>query len=159
MTLISQKHWLHFRQLAHSGAGGVIIAKTDEEQKLFVTSNTSDQSVFYTVSTDVAKFNFSGKKFAILSYDNFRRYFNSCQVSTKDNSGLPVLKTVNDDEGEPAPGSLKCQMCDYASLCAFSGFSLQPLESIVEEFEEEYVVRDVDHLEEKVDRRIESSED
>ena len=101
MTLISSKHWLHFLQLAHSGAGSVIISKTDEEKKLFVTSNTSDQSVFYTVSADVAKFNFSGKKFAILSYDNFRRYFNSCQVSTKDNSGLPVLKTVNDDEGEP----------------------------------------------------------
>lgn len=101
MTLILQKHWLHFLQLAHNGAGGVIIAKTDEEKKLFVTSNTSDQSVFYTVSTDVAKFNFSGKKFAILSYDNFKRYFNSCQVSTKDNTGLPVLKTVNDDEGEP----------------------------------------------------------
>jgi CRISPR/Cas system-associated exonuclease Cas4 (RecB family) len=70
-----------------------------------------------------------------------------------------AIHMYNDDEGEPAPGSLKCQMCDYASLCAFSGFSLQSLESIVDEFEEEYMVRDVDHLEEKVERRIESSED
>lgn len=87
--------------ISPQSAGGVIIAKTDENKKLFVTSNTSDQSVYYTVSANVEKFDFSGKKFAILSYDNFKRYFNSCQVSSKDNANLPILQTVNDDAGEP----------------------------------------------------------
>jgi len=61
--------------------------------------------------------------------------------------------------GEPEPGTMKCQMCDYASLCMFCGFNLKPVDDLVAEFEEEYEVRKVDHLEEKVERHITSDED
>lgn len=88
-------------QISPQQNGSVIIAKVDNDKKLFITSNTSDQSVYYTVSADATKFDFTGKKLAIRSYDNFKRYFNSCQLHTKDNTGLPILKTVNDDNGEP----------------------------------------------------------
>ena len=70
-----------------------------------------------------------------------------------------VIQLYYDKIGEPSPGSLKCQMCDYAPLCAFSGFHLESREEIVDEFEQEYEVREIDHLEEKVERHIETSED
>ena len=42
----------------------VLIAKTDD--KLFVTSNTSDKGVYYTVKADKEAFDFDGSKFCRL---------------------------------------------------------------------------------------------
>ena len=74
----------------------VLIAKTDD--KLFVTSNTSDKGVYYTVKADQDAFNFEGTKFTILSYAQFKKCFSSCQLPSKDNSGDPILETINSDE-------------------------------------------------------------
>lgn len=75
----------------------VLVNKSDN--KLFVTSNTRDTKVYYTVSADADKFNFTGSKFAIRSYPKFKQFFTSCQVSDK--SKQPILETVNDEAGEP----------------------------------------------------------
>lgn len=79
----------------------VLIAKRKDKSgadQLFVTSNTSDKGVYYTVKTDVDSFNFEGTKFAILSYAQFNKCFSSCQLASKDGSGNPVLETKNSEE-------------------------------------------------------------
>lgn len=52
----------------------------------------------------------------------------------------------------PEPGFMKCQMCDYADLCMHYGYNDITLDDVKEEFEGEFEVRDVDHLEEKASR-------
>jgi hypothetical protein len=49
----------------------------------------------------------------------------------------------------PEPSYMKCQMCDFKTICAH--FQLETLnpEDVIAEFSEEYEVRDIDHLEEK----------
>lgn len=85
----------------------VIISKDSETNKLFITSNTNDQSVYYTVAADASKFDFKGSKFAILSFDQFTKYFSSCCVPSKDGAGSPVLETENDDGDEPVTVIIK----------------------------------------------------
>ena len=64
--------------------------------------------VYYTVKTDASAFNFTGTKFAILSYAQFKKCFSSCQLASKDGSGNPILETVNSDEdGEPVSVVIK----------------------------------------------------
>ena len=64
--------------------------------------------VYYTVKADAAAFNFAGTKFAILSYGQFKKCFSSCQLTSKDGSGNPILETVNSDEdGEPVSVVIK----------------------------------------------------
>ena len=53
------------------------------------------------------------------------------------------------------PSYMGCQMCDYASICAQYGYQQAPLEDILDEFVEEFEVRECDHLDEKAERRIE----
>lgn len=54
--------------------------------------------VYYTVKADVSAFDFSGTKFTILSYAQFKKCFSSCQLPSKDGSGNPILETINSDE-------------------------------------------------------------
>lgn len=82
----------------------ILVNKNDD--KLYVTSNTADTKVYYTVTADAEKFNFTGSKFAILNYIKFKQYFTACQVSDK--TKLPILETINDDEAdEPATVVIK----------------------------------------------------
>lgn len=56
----------------------------------------------------------------------------------------------NEDEPElPSPSFMKCQMCDYASICQHFGYESLSTDKVMQEFEGEYVVREVDHLDEK----------
>lgn len=60
--------------------------------------------------------------------------------------------------GLPEPGFMKCQMCDYADLCMHYGYCNVTLDEIQDEFEGEYEVRDVDHLDEKASRHNEDAD-
>lgn len=53
------------------------------------------------------------------------------------------------------PSYMGCQMCDFAPICETYGYAAIDKEELLEEFAEEFEVRDVDHLDEKVERRIE----
>lgn len=67
------------------------------------------------------------------------------------------LIEMRDNEGsgcECSPGYMKCQMCDYASLCLTYRDQDVELPELLDEFAEEYEVRECDHLDEKVERRI-----
>ena len=82
-----------------------------------------------------------------------------CSYTQKDLERF--LKSAKDDaqriylhnyEALPQPGFMKCQMCDYASLCEGIGYNDVDMDYVNEEFGEEYQVRDIDHLDEKVER-------
>lgn len=52
----------------------------------------------------------------------------------------------------PEPGYMKCSMCDYADLCMHYGYNPIDKDELLQEFDGEFVERDVDHLEEKTSR-------
>lgn len=53
------------------------------------------------------------------------------------------------------PSYMGCQMCDFAPICETYGYDEPCLDDIIDEFGEEYEVREFDHLDEKSERRIE----
>jgi hypothetical protein len=64
------------------------------------------------------------------------------------------METVDEYEMEPQPSQLKCQMCDYKTICETFGDQPVNLEKVLTEFQEEYQVRETDHLDEKSERKI-----
>ena len=63
--------------------------------------------------------------------------------------------TGNGDASLPPQASyLKCAMCDYAPVCEQYGDAPVDLELLLDEFQEEFQVREVDHLEEKMERKF-----
>ena len=65
--------------------------------------------------------------------------------------------SVSDVDELPEPGFMKCQMCDYADLCMHYGYNYIDKDELLNEFEGEYSVREVDHLDEKSERSISST--
>ena len=53
---------------------------------------------------------------------------------------------VNED---PAPGYFSCQLCAFQTLCASYGYATITEETILEDFQAEFMKRTSDHLEEK----------
>jgi hypothetical protein len=64
------------------------------------------------------------------------------------------METVDGYEMEPQPSQLKCQMCDFKTICETFGDQSVDLEKVLVEFQEEYQVRETDHLDEKSERKI-----
>ena len=52
------------------------------------------------------------------------------------------------------PSYMGCSMCDYATICQMYGYKDLSKPDILDEFGEEFEVREVDHLDEKVERKI-----
>lgn len=80
---------------------------------------------------------------------NFMRYF------------LKTTQAISEDtkhgvEEPLEPGYMRCQLCDYANLCMHYGYGDINKEELLDEFSEEYHVREVDHLDEKLERSISS---
>lgn len=63
-----------------------------------------------------------------------------------------AVQIVANGPESPEPGFMKCQMCDYQTLCLQYGYEDIDLPALLNEFGEEFIVRDVDHLDEKVER-------
>lgn len=64
------------------------------------------------------------------------------------------------DEGAiplPEPGYLKCNMCEFKDMCDSYRYTEPILEDILDEFSEEFKVREFDHLEEKTERKVDAS--
>lgn len=58
----------------------------------------------------------------------------------------------------PSPSFLKCAMCDYAPICEqYSDHDLD-LDLVLDEFTEEFEIRNVDHLDEKMERLVSDDE-
>lgn len=59
---------------------------------------------------------------------------------------------VNDDPAYPSPSYFGCSMCDYKTICETYMYSTLDKDTVLEEFKEEFKVRESDHLEEKTER-------
>lgn len=61
---------------------------------------------------------------------------------------------VNNDPGYPSPSYLGCSMCDYKTICETYMYGNLDKDTVLEEFKEEFKVRENDHLEEKAERTL-----
>lgn len=62
---------------------------------------------------------------------------------------------VENDPAYPSPSYFGCSMCDYKTICETYMYSTLDRDVVVEEFKEEFKVRESDHLEEKTERSVE----
>lgn len=64
-------------------------------------------------------------------------------------SCLDIATAVaTNDVGMPCPSFMNCKLCSYSGICATYMYSTINLEELLEEFQEEFEVREVDHLDE-----------
>lgn len=61
---------------------------------------------------------------------------------------------ANPQEAQCNPGYMTCSMCEFAPVCETYAYDDISFEQFLEEFGEEYQVREHDHLEEKSERKI-----
>ncbi len=59
---------------------------------------------------------------------------------------------INDDPGVPSPSYFGCSMCDYRTICETYMYATLDKDEVINEFQEEFKVRESDHLEEKAER-------
>lgn len=58
------------------------------------------------------------------------------------------------DPAYPSPSYFGCSMCDYKTICATYMYSTLDKDVVMGEFNEEFKVREIDHLDEKSERRV-----
>lgn len=61
---------------------------------------------------------------------------------------------ATNDPAYPSPSYMGCSMCDYKTICETYMYGALDRDTVLEEFKEEFKVREVDHLEEKEDRSV-----
>ena len=54
----------------------------------------------------------------------------------------------------PSPSYFNCQMCSYKNICETYMYSTLDKDEVLNEFQDEFVIRDEDHLDEKVERKF-----
>ena len=59
---------------------------------------------------------------------------------------------VTNDPAYPSPSYFGCSMCDYKTICATYMYSTLKQDEVIKEFQEEFKVREEDHLNEKAER-------
>lgn len=78
---------------------------------------------------------------------NFMRAFfgtcSACHRSVKEN-----------DPAYPSPSYWSCQMCDFKTICETYMYGTLDKDTVINEFQEEFKVREADHLEEKIERTV-----
>lgn len=60
----------------------------------------------------------------------------------------------NGDVAPPQPGWLTCSMCSFSTICETYMYAPLNLTELLEEFQDEFAVREEDHLDEKSERTI-----
>jgi CRISPR/Cas system-associated exonuclease Cas4 (RecB family) len=78
----------------------------------------------------------------------FSSFVASCKLIQLNSSDLSELDVAD-------PSYMKCQMCDYKNVCEFFGYETIEKTAFLDEFGDEFEVRDTDHLDEKVERSTE----
>ena len=59
---------------------------------------------------------------------------------------------VGNDPAYPSPSYFGCSMCDYKTICETYMYGTLDKDTVLNEFKEEFKVRETDHLEEKTER-------
>ena len=79
---------------------------------------------------------------------NFMRaFFGTCCACHK--------SVVENDPAYPSPSYFGCSMCDYKTICETYMYSTLDKDTVIDEFKEEFKVRESDHLAEKTERSTE----
>lgn len=60
---------------------------------------------------------------------------------------------LTNDPAVPSPSYMGCSMCDYKTVCETYMYSTLDKDTVIEEFKEEFKVREEDHLTEKTERK------
>lgn len=60
---------------------------------------------------------------------------------------------ITNDPAVPSPSYMGCSMCDYKTVCETYMYSTLDKDTVIEEFKEEFKVREEDHLTEKTERK------
>lgn len=76
-----------------------------------------------------------------------RAFFGTCCACHK--------SVVENDPAYPSPSYFGCSMCDYKTICETYMYSTLDKDTVIDEFKEEFKVRESDHLEEKTERNNE----
>jgi len=63
-----------------------------------------------------------------------------------------IMTVQHDLSVTPSPSFFQCQLCSFKTICSTYMYSTLNKDEIVQEFEEEFKVREVDHLDEKQER-------
>lgn len=71
-------------------------------------------------------------------------FFGTCAACHKD--------VESNDPAWPSPSYFSCGMCDYKTICETYMYSTLDKDKVINEFQEEFKVRETDHLEEKAER-------
>lgn len=74
----------------------------------------------------------------------FNAFVDTCAACHKDADSDSFMK--------PSPGYFTCSMCDYRTICETYMYSTLDKKAILDEFNEEFVERETDHLDDKVER-------
>jgi hypothetical protein len=76
---------------------------------------------------------------------NFMRaFFGTCSACHN--------SVVGNDPSYPSPSYFGCSMCDYKTICETYMYGTLDKDTVLNEFKEEFKVRETDHLEEKTER-------
>lgn len=59
---------------------------------------------------------------------------------------------IGNDPSYPSPSYFGCSMCDYKTICETYMYGTLDKDTVLNEFKEEFKVRETDHLEEKTER-------
>jgi CRISPR/Cas system-associated exonuclease Cas4 (RecB family) len=65
-----------------------------------------------------------------------------------------VVASTNEELPDADPGMVKCSMCSCKNICEFYGYASPNKEEVLEEFKEEFMENETDHLDEKSERLI-----
>lgn len=68
-----------------------------------------------------------------------------------------IKKSCEENVAMPDPGQMKCTMCMFKSICEEYLYAVPEIDDVLDEFSEEFEVRDVDHLDEKLERTNENT--
>ena len=78
---------------------------------------------------------------------NFMRaFFGSCCACHQ--------SVLGNDPAYPSPSYFNCSMCDYKTICETYMYSTLDRDVVLEEFKEEFKIREADHLDEKAERVV-----
>lgn len=61
---------------------------------------------------------------------------------------------TSNDPAYPSPSYFGCSMCDYKTICETYMYATLDKDTVIKEFQEEFKVSEVDHLEEKTERVV-----
>lgn len=61
---------------------------------------------------------------------------------------------ISNDPAYPSPSYFGCSMCDYKTICETYMYATLDKDTVIKEFQEEFKVSEVDHLEEKTERVV-----